>query len=465
MKKLKKRSVKLAILFLLTAVFLGGCTSKDNSEVQKDNGQADNSLKITATENTASETAISEKTVTENANAENTNAKTNEENTKKEDLKLQKPLSVDEIPGNGKHFVQYEGKIYFRVPTKDNVQTVALWGNYDNIPEDMVCSVMAMDLETLDTEILFDDASHGPIVISNGRLILCGNNRYGEQPVRSFAIDGTDPKELPGTYIFGTLPSGKYFITGKYDFSDQKLHLYICSGDGTYKEVIPSEPLYDYAGLSDKQLLCITNGEGDYGNLAGYDLETGEETKYGPLPGMTESKWPGEPELMYAENDEIWLQLSTYEGSGHFFSHDQYVKIQCGIPDSLEEVIPDGTPVEEKDVIKSPEVILRDKKLVYVEGVPYHTHVDTDGNLGVFDENGDFVKIASGYDILEIQSDDTIMDTEHYEAVGGDIYLVRNRLQRAPEEDIGWRDAYERLETSVLRINIANGECITIDQR
>lgn len=229
--------------------------------------------------------------------------------------------------------------------------------------------------------------------------------------------------------------------------------------------MIPSEPLYDYAGLSDKQLLCITNGEGDYGNLAGYDLETGEETKYGPLPGMTESKWPGEPELMYAENDEIWLQLSTYEGTGHFFSNDQYVKIKCGTPDSLEEVIPEGTPIEEKDVIKSPTVILRDKKLVYVEGVPYHTHVDTDGNLGVFDENGDFVKIASGYDRLEIQSDDTIMDTEHYEAVGGDIYLVRNRLQRAPEEDIGWRYAYERLETSVLRINIANGECITIDQR
>ena len=48
---------------------------------------------------------------------------------------------------------------------------------------------------------------------------------------------------------------------------------------------------------------------------------------------------------------------------------------------------------------------------------------------------------------------------------GGDIYLVRNHLQRAPEEDIGWRYAYERLETSILRINIANGECITIDQR
>ena len=141
------------------------------------------------------------------------------------------------------------------------------------------------------------------------------------------------------------------------------------------------------------------------------------------------------------------------------------MKIKCGIPDSLEEVIPEGTPIEEKDVIKSPEVILRDKKLVYVEGVPYNAYVNSEGNLGVFDENGNFVKIASGYGILEIQSDDTIMDTEHYEAVGGDIYLVRNRLQRAPEEDIGWRYAYERLETSILRINIANGECITIDQR
>ena len=72
MKKLKKRSVKLAVLFLLTAVFLGGCTSKENSEVQKDNGQADNSLEVIGPENTASETATSENTVSENTNAENT---------------------------------------------------------------------------------------------------------------------------------------------------------------------------------------------------------------------------------------------------------------------------------------------------------------------------------------------------------------------------------------------------------
>lgn len=141
------------------------------------------------------------------------------------------------------------------------------------------------------------------------------------------------------------------------------------------------------------------------------------------------------------------------------------MKIKCGIPDSLEEVIPEGTPIEEKDVIKSPKVILRDKKLVYVEGVPYNAYVNSEGNLGVFDGNGNFVKIASGYDMLEVQSDGTIMDTKHCEAVGGDIYLVRNRLQRAPEEDIGWRFAYQRLETSILRINIMNGECITIDHK
>ena len=104
------------------------------------------------------------------------------------------------------------------------MRTPALWGLYDEIPEDRTGRIMALDPETMDSEVLFEDVSHGPIAISGGRLILSGNGKSGMQPVRSAALDGSNQRELPGTYLYGTLPSGRYFITGGYEASDHKLH-------------------------------------------------------------------------------------------------------------------------------------------------------------------------------------------------------------------------------------------------
>ena len=133
-------------------------------------------------------------------------------------------LSEEAIPGNGGHFVRYEDRIFFRVPGGDSMRTPALWGLYDEIPEDRTGRIMALDPETMDSEVLFEDVSHGPIAISGGRLILSGNGKSGMQPVRSAALDGSNQRELPGTYLYGTLPSGRYFITGGYEASDHKLH-------------------------------------------------------------------------------------------------------------------------------------------------------------------------------------------------------------------------------------------------
>ena len=119
---------------------------------------------------------------------------------------------------------------------------------------------------------------------------------------------------------------------------------YICSEDGSFREVVSSEPLYDYAGLGEGHLFCITGGEGSCGILAGYDLETGKETMYGPLPEISDlADRPGEAEQLYTEDGYVWLQLSAYEGTGHYYAGSRYVGAKCSRPDSLEEVFPEGT--------------------------------------------------------------------------------------------------------------------------
>ncbi len=193
------------------------------------------------------------------------------------------------IPGNGRHFVQYDGHVYFRIPTDDTMKLSAIWGSYDDIEENTTGKIVAMDCDTLETEELFEDNSKGPIVISGDRLILSTNSTIGQQNVRSVSLDGSDSKDLPGTNIYGTQPSGKYFVTGGFNSDDHKLHLYICDEEGNYKEPASSNRLYDYATIGETQLLCITSKGKEPSSLSGFDLNSGKETVYGKLPKIPEA--------------------------------------------------------------------------------------------------------------------------------------------------------------------------------
>ena len=76
------------------------------------------------------------------------------------------------IPGNGRHFVKYDGKIYFRIPKNAAMRVAALWGDYDYVMADESSTIACMDIETNEIAELFDDSSYGPITISGGHLIL-----------------------------------------------------------------------------------------------------------------------------------------------------------------------------------------------------------------------------------------------------------------------------------------------------
>ena len=89
-----------------------------------------------------------------------------------DEAKAETPVTAAEIYGNGKHFVKYNGKVYFRVPTKDSMKLSAVFGDYDNVGENSTYTIMEMDSDTLESEALFEDMSHGPLVISGGRFII-----------------------------------------------------------------------------------------------------------------------------------------------------------------------------------------------------------------------------------------------------------------------------------------------------
>ncbi|WP_408072269.1 hypothetical protein [Butyrivibrio sp. JL13D10] len=409
-------------------------------------------------------------------------ASTTDANTK-EDTNSNKNVDTDEIPGNGRHFVQYNGHLYFRIPSEDSMNASAIWGTYDEV-ENSAGTIVAMDCETLETENLFEDMSQGPIVISGNRLILGSNSTTGQHNVRSISLEEFDSKspegsgskspegsasksleesdsaDLPGTYIYGTQPSGKYFITGGFNSDDHKLHLYICDEEGNYIEPDTSNRLFDYATIGKTQLFCITKEDEESYSISGFDLTTGKETVYGEIPQMSETEAiPCKIRQFIEEDGNAYLQLSFYKGKEQKYKGSSYARLKVGKAGSLEGITPDETFVNSKEERLTPSIMLKNGKLTLVKGRPDVASLDVEGYIGFYNENGEFVQVAPGYETAYTDKKrDTRMAVEVVEAAEGYIYVVQNKECRVPEDDDGLRYAYRRMETWFKRIDEKTGD-------
>ena len=370
----------------------------------------------------------------------------------------------DTIYGNGGHFVKYGGKIYFRAPGKDAMNKAALWGEYDHIGEAVSSTVTSYNPDTHETQALFEDTSIGPMVISGGRFILTEMDANGESHVNSFSLDGSDKRNLPGSRIYATQLSGKYFVTGGYE-DDNNLHFYICDDGGSSHEVDNTLTLHDFAGISDDHFFCITcEGDEPYGSFAGYELETGNEIPYGHFGEISEYyNYPGLPECLDTDENSVYLQMSAYEGTGNFYSSSKWYKADLSKAGSLEEITVEGERTDdEEEGYTRPTVMLNDGKLKYVDGTPQTAAVDSEGYAGIYDENGKFIKIADGYVTLYDDDQEGRTNTEICELVDDCIYIVRNNEVYDPDSSIGWRDAYRRQNTWIECINVDSGEIVNL---
>ena len=370
----------------------------------------------------------------------------------------------DTIYGNGGHFVKFGGKIYFRAPGKDAMGKAALWGEYDHIGEAVSGTMTSYDPQTHETEALFDDTSIGSIVISGERFILAGMDADGDGHVYSLSLDGSDKKELPGSRIYATQPSGKYFITGGYE-DDNKLHFFICDDEGGSHEINNTLTLHDFAGISEDHFFCITCEDDEtYGSFAGYELETGNEIPYGHFGEISEYyNYPALPECLDTDENSVYLQMSAYEGTGNFYSSSKWYKADLNKAGSLEEITVEGERIDdEEEGFTRPTVMLKDGMLKYVDGTPQTAAVDSEGYAGIYDENGRFIRIADGYVTLYDDDQEGRTNTEICELVDDCIYIVRNNEVYVPDESIGWRDAYRRQNTWIECINVDSREIVNL---
>ena len=96
------------------------------------------------------------------------------------------------------------------------------------------------------------------------------------------------------------------------------------------------------------------------------------------------------------------------------------------------------------------------------DGEPNTCKVNENGDLGYFDDNGNWNMVTSGWGTEFLNDDGDYKGVELAELVGDSIYLIYNDNARVPDDDIGWRYAYCRNYTDIYKVSVKTGKSVQL---
>lgn len=361
---------------------------------------------------------------------------------------------------NWKQFVKIGNTVYFHGPDALGMRVPALFGDYTGV-ECGETILYAYDCETGETTPLFDDHSYGEIAYSDGKLLLteyekAEGEEYGTDSVYTVNLDGTGFEKLCDGYLKAADDKGIYAVTYEYFPEDQQCMLKVWKGN----TLVQSLQMQAYArvyGINDTSLVYDIS---DYANQTNYiyswDFVKNEIVLLGDLGYISEANGPDQ---ICFRGDCFYMSRGIYEGTGHFFSGGAYLKANLKEENSLVQVEEFGYPGVEEEANHCPPFLIKNGEFVKAEGIPNTGAVIwNEGTIGYYDESGSFVRVAEGYAYTVDEVEEVVTEVELVEFVDGKLYGVQNEEWRAPEEDIGWRYAYERKMTYIMQIDAVTGE-------
>ena len=198
-------------------------------------------------------------------------------------------------------------------------------------------------------------------------------------------------------------------------------------------------------------------GEDEGSSLYMLDIPSGKIVNLGKLPDGPEGSYGGELCQFAADEDGVYLSYGFYEGTGHFYASGFYVQAKPGVSDSISfEESP--ASLQEEPTAPRPFAVA-DGKMIPADGIPGSAALDyQSGELSLFDESGKKEASLEGYASVDDETGEKRVCVELVQAVAGKIYAVINLEHHVPQEDIGWRWAYEREESYAVLIDPVTGE-------
>ncbi len=454
---MRNRKLLFGLLVITLIIGMTGCGRKNQNQSNAETPVPSETVTEATTDRTIDDT-------TDEVMAQTTVEETVEEETKEEVTEEEQDMTSTVINNNG-HFVQVGDKIYFHIADADSMGKTALWAQFAD-QESGRTVLFEYDPKQNEAKNIAFDFTSGGISVQGEVLYTLGYKDNLKQPDEPEVALGSYTKEngfktidliAPSDSLLGAGLNDSFLAALHYAYVDNKeINQILIYVDGVLQNTFDVDHFRDLVFLGDNTIFFIS-GEPETGfNLTQMDVISGETIDLGVLPGFDYSDWNGSIDEVIYDGTQIYFTYSSYEGTGHFFSQGFFVQAKAGVKDSVSftdmpTCMVDGDPRAAKFAVK-------DGQMVVCEGETGTCEVKGNGVLGYYDDQGEWVEVADGWDSVFFDQEGNYKGVELAEKVGDYIFLIFNDNARVPEDDIGWRYAYCRNYTDVYRISIKTGE-------
>ncbi len=381
-------------------------------------------------------------------------------------------LAADDIENNGGHFLRVGDLVFFRDVREGLKGRTALWGSFLSMPElGQGASVCYYDLRTGETGTAFTDNGYGPLWYQGGRIWSAeqvpSDGNYTVQNLHSCWPDGSGLRAFTReSFVSVSGVSEKNLLLAATEYRDGKGSCQIY-GDGEYP-VASYEPqdgeYIVHSGFSGEDLIVVTCPEMGKYEVLQLCSDTGDIVRLGFLPSDEEREYCA-PDIVqtYTEDGKIWLGIGWFAGTGHFLNLYDVVRMTSRKADSLETVPLEDQSFNIDEHGETPRFFLNgaDELLLSAH--------DPDGEVFLSEFSwGDLIYQDSPYSAILLEegfipesgsmghAEKNAKILQTAEIAGDSAWIITAEASRAPEEDIGWREAYAADKMTWQRIKVMN---------
>ena len=416
--------------------------------------------------------------------AEKTTEAIGEADKKNEDDPVPKPAGEDEetedteetdhvfatafkqgrVYNNGNYFVRIMDKVYFRIIMPESMEKGATFGEFLNTELNTLnCPLISYDINTFEWEQI-------GTVAGTGKLYACPEGFYiGETDPESFGSNCTnlyDPVTGERAFYCAGLPlgvseSGNILAVDELD--GQNLYTVLYKGGEEIARLGGRDIYYEYVGFAGENLIVMLRNEKDEYILYSVD-ENGNATGLGMI-GNADNGY-GQPKQLLTIDDQVYVCIGYYEGTGHFLSRWEVVRAKPGIKGSLEKVV-DGADVPNVYDGEGPDP---DVPVIYVNETGVLDFIDHKAYvafMGDGERENDLLYYNEIYDECVLAEDFIDRSDRKNRSIIQDIesitetaFVIYADAQEDSEYEIGWRTGYRMTGWHICAIPFDSGNII-----
>lgn len=360
------------------------------------------------------------------------------------------------VENNGAYFVRLSDGVYFHRYGSLAMGEAVLWGDFLGYldTEQNAAVLCRVDPESGAVTELFEDGC-------GGKLYWCGDRFYCKRSaddgvhVCTVQLDGTVADFGCGS-VAGVSEDAAYVALWRYG-EDEALRVLDAEGAERCALSVPEGSYYEFCGMCGDTAVYLDLTDGHATLCA---VNAAGTVALGELPMESEFEYP-QCEQFLCDGGDVYCLFASYEGSAAMLNDFTVVRAKTGEPGSLTIVQEGYDAAQMPDVSEYalPRLTLSDGALSYSAALSGTVEL-TDGISGdlVYHETPErATRLSAGF-IRAIEQDGLRIQTA--EAVDGAAYLIVASMERAPDEDIGWRWAYRLNELYYLRLPLTEDAAV-----